>query len=251
MSKFTDMIDSKGNPKIAPVQGYAPGIPWSLHLEAYDAYCKKWSKQEALIDLEGRYCRGGFSVAELDGFVPGWRDKVSEIGKLRAEVAELRAALAAQYRELSNLVEMQPGGALHQPPTPVGYVFGNSYFEVGNPRLTDEIKRLGKARYGDPQASSAPVAPDERAAFEAWKGYELPALNNHGQFHQDWLHREFVAFKAGQARAALSVQAEQKPFAYFVQSSGFGPYIECKSDQDGAFAAYRVAAPTPPTTGEA
>jgi hypothetical protein len=33
--------------KIAPVQGYRPGIPWSLHLEAYDAYCKKWAPQPA------------------------------------------------------------------------------------------------------------------------------------------------------------------------------------------------------------
>ena len=80
------------------------------------------------------------------------------------EIAELREALAAQYRELSNLVEMQPGGALYQPPTPVGYLFGNSYYEVGNPRLTDEIKRLGNARYGEPQAPSAPLA----AASDEW-----------------------------------------------------------------------------------
>jgi hypothetical protein len=39
-------------------------------------------------------------------------------------------------------------------------------------------------------------------AFKAWKGYELPVLNNHGQFHQDWLHREFVAFCAGRRRTA-------------------------------------------------
>lgn len=92
-ARLTDLLDADGHPKIAPVQGYNPGIPWSLHLEAYDAYCKKYGGQEALIDLAGRGCRGGFGVGELDTFIPGWRDKVSEIGKLRAKVAELEAAL--------------------------------------------------------------------------------------------------------------------------------------------------------------
>lgn len=77
--------------RLAPVQGYSAGIPWSLHLEAYDAYREKYGKQQALI--EGG-CRGGFGARELDEFIPGWRDRVSEIGKLRAEVKELRAALA-------------------------------------------------------------------------------------------------------------------------------------------------------------
>ncbi len=78
--------------KTAPVQGYAAGIPWSLHLEAYDAYCKKYSPQPALI--EG-LCRGGFGVGELDEFIPGWRERASEIGRLKAEVERLRAELAS------------------------------------------------------------------------------------------------------------------------------------------------------------
>jgi hypothetical protein len=45
---------------------------------------------------------------------------------------------------------------------------------------------------------------EDLAAFKKWKGYELPALNNHGQFHQEWLHREFVAFCAGRRRTAPS-----------------------------------------------
>jgi hypothetical protein len=79
-----------GRPKIAPVQGYSPGIPWSLQLEAYDAYRAKWSPQPAMIDLDRRGCRGGFSVGELDEFVPGWRDRVSEITALRSEASTLR-----------------------------------------------------------------------------------------------------------------------------------------------------------------
>lgn len=88
-------FNADGSPKIAPVQGWTPGIPWSLHLEAYDAYRARWSAQAAMIDLEKRGCRGGFSVKELDSFIPGWRDRASEITTLRARVAELEIALSA------------------------------------------------------------------------------------------------------------------------------------------------------------
>jgi hypothetical protein len=77
--------------KMAPVQGYPGGIPWAIHLEAYEVYCKRWGPQPALIDLEGRNCRGGFSTGELDDFIPGWRDRVSEFGRMRAEVTRLTA----------------------------------------------------------------------------------------------------------------------------------------------------------------
>jgi hypothetical protein len=80
--------------KIAPVQGYSAGIPWSLHLRAYDAYCAKYGPQPAMIDLDGRDCRGGFAVSELDEFVPGWRDEISEIGRLKKRIAELEAQAA-------------------------------------------------------------------------------------------------------------------------------------------------------------
>lgn len=80
--------------KIAPVQGYKAGIPWSLHLEAYDAYSKRWAPQPAMIDLEGKNCRGGFSTDELDQFIPGWRERASEIGRLKARVAELESKIS-------------------------------------------------------------------------------------------------------------------------------------------------------------
>lgn len=78
----------------APVQGYSAGIPWSMHLRAYDAYRKLYGRQDALIDLEGRGCRGGFHVGELDKFIPGWRDELSEIAILKKEIAVLRARIA-------------------------------------------------------------------------------------------------------------------------------------------------------------
>lgn len=80
--------------KLAPVQGYSAGIPWAMHLRAYDAYCKKHGEQQALI--EG-WCRGGFGTGELDMFIPGWRDELSELTKLKAErdqLAELMQKLA-------------------------------------------------------------------------------------------------------------------------------------------------------------
>ncbi len=74
--------------KMAPVQGWPQGIPWSLHLEAYAAYCKKWSPQPALIQ---GWCRGGFGTKELDEFIPGWRERASEITVLRADNARLHS----------------------------------------------------------------------------------------------------------------------------------------------------------------
>lgn len=61
--------------KKAPVQGFTGGIPWDMHLRAYDVYCKRYSAQKALI--EGG-CRGGFGTGELDMFIPGWREELSE-----------------------------------------------------------------------------------------------------------------------------------------------------------------------------
>lgn len=84
--------------KRAPVQGYPPGIPWSMHLRAYVGYCKKWSPQPALIDLEGRNCRGGFSTGELDDFIPGWLDELSELAATKAQITRLREALTAVLR---------------------------------------------------------------------------------------------------------------------------------------------------------
>jgi hypothetical protein len=89
--------------KLAPVQGYSAGIPWAMHLRAYDAYCKRYGEQKALIDLEGRNCRGGFGVGELDMFIPGWRDELSELVQLRKALAD-----AVTERERLNVVLNTP-----------------------------------------------------------------------------------------------------------------------------------------------
>lgn len=76
----------------APVQGYPGGIPWPIHLEAYAAYCKRYYKQVALIDLEGRGCRGGFGDTELDSLIPGWRERVSPIAEMQHQLVAIRKA---------------------------------------------------------------------------------------------------------------------------------------------------------------
>lgn len=59
-------------PKLAPAQigRYGGGhIPWDVHIAAYEVYSEVFSPQEALIDLEGRGCRGGFGELELIAFL--------------------------------------------------------------------------------------------------------------------------------------------------------------------------------------
>lgn len=38
-------------------------------LRAYEVYCALYGEQPALIDLEGRGCRGGFGIGELVAFL--------------------------------------------------------------------------------------------------------------------------------------------------------------------------------------
>lgn len=99
--EFFNESRADGRPKIAPVQGYPAGIPWSMHLRAYEAYCRRYSEQPALIDLDGRRCRGGFGTGELDEFIPGWRDE------LAAQSLILRDA-----RRFRKLIEMNDADAL-------------------------------------------------------------------------------------------------------------------------------------------
>lgn len=85
--------EQAGERKMAPVQGYSAGIPWSLHREAWDAYAKKYGKNQTAERLADR---GGFGTEELDDFIPGWRDRVSEITALREEVKRLSEAAPAK-----------------------------------------------------------------------------------------------------------------------------------------------------------
>lgn len=91
----------------APVQRYPGGIPWAMHMEAYAAYAKRWSPQVALIDLFGRGCRGGFGLGEMDEFVPGWRDQLSERTKLLTAITDLEALVGELGEVLEAITAMQ------------------------------------------------------------------------------------------------------------------------------------------------
>ena len=121
------------------------------------------------------------------------------------------------------------------------------------------------------QAPSAPVATDERMAFEkaaAILGYMLPDADEAFTGFYHCSERTERAWKLWQARAALSVKAEQRAAVHrrVLQNSVDGPdvvgptvcnvpppgwYCTRAPGHDGPCAAYPAAAPTPPTTGEA
>ena len=63
-------------------------VPESVYMAAYEVYCHVYSPQEAIIDLDGKNCRGGFGMGELVAFLYArhfpqdqWRDKVDEAFK--------------------------------------------------------------------------------------------------------------------------------------------------------------------------
>lgn len=110
----------------APVQvgiGSKMYIPWDIHLEAYEAYCKKWSQEVALIDLPGCGCRGGFGTRELESLVPGWRDRVTAFGKMQARIVELEKQLEATKAPIGNSFIL-----LYQPPVGLWYVHSHKIY---------------------------------------------------------------------------------------------------------------------------
>lgn len=44
-------------------------MPSEVTLRAYEVYCHLFGAQPAMVDLEGRGCRGGFGVGELTAFL--------------------------------------------------------------------------------------------------------------------------------------------------------------------------------------
>lgn len=44
-------------------------IATAVTLRAYEVYCECYGEQDALMDMEGRGCRGGFGMGELVAFL--------------------------------------------------------------------------------------------------------------------------------------------------------------------------------------
>lgn len=88
------MMDRTSEPRIFPVQvkqGYnreSGGVRESVYMAAYEVYCHVWAPQPAMVDLEGRGCRGGFGSGELIALLYArafpkaeWRQRVDEAMK--------------------------------------------------------------------------------------------------------------------------------------------------------------------------
>jgi hypothetical protein len=79
-------------PRIFPMQTYdrRPSnergqISEPVYMAAYEVYVHVYGPQEAMIDLEGRGCRGGFNSSEIMAFLYArsfpkveWRQRVDE-----------------------------------------------------------------------------------------------------------------------------------------------------------------------------
>lgn len=73
-----------------PLQSHDPPkkIPEAVYMAAYRVYSKVYAPQEAMIDLDGRGCRGGFGTLEFIAFLYAsgfpeaeWRIRVDECFK--------------------------------------------------------------------------------------------------------------------------------------------------------------------------
>ena len=74
-------------------------IPWSVAEVAYSTYSARYGKQQSLERLAER---GGFSLAEMDDFHPGWREEASEI-------VQLQATIEQQRQEIERLKDLLSG----------------------------------------------------------------------------------------------------------------------------------------------
>ena len=66
-------------------------IPWSIAALAYSKYAAEYGRGQTLERLAER---GGFGPGEMDYYLPGWREQVSELTALRAENEALRVKVA-------------------------------------------------------------------------------------------------------------------------------------------------------------
>lgn len=77
----------------------------------------------------------------------------------------------------------------------------------------------------NPQDAQA-VAAKELEAFAKWKAYPLPPMNSDGQFEKDWLHREWVAFRAGRKSFAAPQAPPQSDIGMAISEGQSNPAEE-------------------------
>lgn len=83
-------IETEDEPQTHPVQTHQfrngeSRAPKSVTMAAYEVYSHVFGPQPAMVDLEGRGCRGGFSAGELIAFLYAksfppreWKQRVDE-----------------------------------------------------------------------------------------------------------------------------------------------------------------------------
>ncbi len=87
--------DDTSPERTAPVHRYGR-IPWSVYERAYAAYRERYGdhpSREGQTPAERLAERGGFGIEEMDEYLPGWREEVEEIPRLRRELEALRLAI--------------------------------------------------------------------------------------------------------------------------------------------------------------
>jgi hypothetical protein len=135
------------------------------------------------------------------------------------------------------------------------------------PQQSDYMARSARGRQALAVQAQPVVQPIDkvRANFEHWYTGHARDLKGHpiGSYECALM---WAAFLAGESRCyaapsdwkispqpwgidgaqpvADAAPVEEKPFAYFVQPSVFGPFIDCESDQLGAFPAFRAPQPS-------
>lgn len=72
-------------------------IPWSVAERAYAGYVGRYGREQS---LERVAERGGWYAEELDDLLPGWREEVSEITQLRAQLHEAEAQARSLQADL-------------------------------------------------------------------------------------------------------------------------------------------------------
>lgn len=78
-------------------------VPWSVAERAYSAYASKWGQGQTIERLAER---GGFAPSEMDMFLPGWREEVSEIARLSAALDAALGVVEEQCDRIDNLLAM-------------------------------------------------------------------------------------------------------------------------------------------------
>lgn len=196
-----------------------------------------------------------------------WQDRTGNhnvrpgsVKHMLAEITELRAALAVESAALSDAVRhvgnLKERLATQAPSAPVD-VCAQMRAMCSACGGTGDVHTIdGEWRGSCDCQASIPVAPDERAAFEAWARKNLcHDLNraSDGTYYTATVDKDWHVWQA--ARAALSVKegpiTTDAVMKLIVRAEHSAFRKEPVYLIDRADVLKLIAAPTPPTTGEA